>query len=241
MKRFKLDFSFLIFLIFLFLSPKQYLILKLFLCLVLHELGHITLILLFRYPIARLRISVFGFFLELDQTKEFFHKDFLIYLGGILTNLICYIFIPDLEMKRISLFLIGINALPIYPLDGFNALKTLISYLFPYYYTSKGMVVLSLFLSGGLLCLGLVQQMDLYLIFSFGYLLFLNLDFLKKQKILFKKFLIHKALYRYSYPIKKIKFHEKYLQFLYKYHEIEIHLNQKVITEVELLQMEKLL
>ena len=173
MKRFKLDFSFLIFLIFLFLSPKQYLILKLFLCLVLHELGHITLILLFRYPIARLRISVFGFFLELDQTKEFFHKDFLIYLGGILTNLICYIFIPDQEMKRISLFLIGINALPIYPLDGFNALKTLISYLFPYYYTSKGMVVLSLFLSGGLLCLGLVQQMDLYLIFSFGYLLFL--------------------------------------------------------------------
>lgn len=170
-----------------------------------------------------------------------FHKDFLIYNGGILANLLCYALIPDADIKSISLFLFFVNALPVYPLDGFNALKSVLSYFFPYYYTSKGMALFSLGITVGILVLGLFWKVDLFLVLSFGYLFLLNIDFVKKQKLLYKKFLVHKALYRYTYPIRKLKFHEKYLNYLYKYHEIEIHIQQKVISETELLKMEHFL
>ncbi|MDE7384920.1 MAG: hypothetical protein K2M84_04080, partial [Anaeroplasmataceae bacterium] len=59
---------------------------KLFLCLFIHELGHLFFITLFRYKIEKLKLSIFGFFLKLENTKEEFYKDFIIYFGGIFFN-----------------------------------------------------------------------------------------------------------------------------------------------------------
>ncbi|MDE7105743.1 MAG: hypothetical protein K2O22_01095, partial [Anaeroplasmataceae bacterium] len=177
MKKFKLDFSFVILLGIISLSPKQNLALKLFLCLFLHELGHLIFVLIFRYKIHSLKLSIFGFFLELDRTKEVFYKDFFIYLGGILSNLLCYILIPDPQIKTMSLILIIFNSLPIYPLDGFNVVKTLAAYIFPYRFVLVGMSYLSLLCSMLSFLICMYYKMDVFLLINAFYLILLSIEY----------------------------------------------------------------
>lgn len=235
MKKFKLDYSFILLFILIAFSPKQGILLKLFLALVLHELGHLLCIFLCRYQIKCLRLSIVGFFLTLEDTKEVFHKDVLIYLGGILSNLICYLLVPDPTFKQINLILMIINSLPIYPLDGFNVIKSLVYYWFPYYYANRGMSILSTLLAIVFIILTIYFHFDLFIILNLAYLLILNVEALRKGKLAYHHFLLKKQLYPQENPKKEIQFHENFEHYFYKYHTINMRIGNKLISEKELL------
>lgn len=234
MKKFKFDFSFFILLGLISLSPKQHIILKLLFCLFIHEVGHLFFILLFRYRIKQLRLSVFGFFLSLDHTQEFFFKDILIYSGGILFNLLCFLCIPDATIKKMSLILICFNSLPGYPLDGFNIGKALLSYLFPYHYALNSIGIISLFCGAGLLLYSLFTKMDLFIILNACYLFILSIVYYFKKDILYQKFLLEKTIHPFSYPLRTISFRDSLSKSLYKYHTIQMRIGNKLITEEDL-------
>lgn len=236
MKRFKIDFSFIILLAIISLSPKQSVILKLLLCLLIHELGHLFFIFLFKYKIETLKLSIFGFFLKLEHTKEEAHKDFLLYFGGIFFNLIAYLFFPDETMRKINLILIIFNSLPIYPLDGFNMTKTILSYLLPYRFVLKIMSILSLF--GSVLTIGLsvYYKMDLFILINAAYLFLLSIEYYFKEQFFYQKFLLDKKIFKRDYPLKTIKFHTNYTLYYYKYHTIQMSIGNKFLTEEELLE-----
>lgn len=236
MKKFKIDYSFLILFILLFFSPKQNLIFQFFFCLFLHELGHLFFVFLFRLKIQKLRISVFGFFLELERKKESFIKDLFLYSGGIIMNGIVYLIVPIPSMRYINLFLIVINAIPIYPLDGYNLFKSVLSYFFSYYYSLKISCIFSLITNIFVLCILFYNHMDLVLIINYFYLLFLNMSLGFHQKIIFNKFILERQLYSFDYPIKSIHFHDKVKNHIYKYFQIEMNLAGKCISEKELLE-----
>ncbi|MDE6414696.1 MAG: hypothetical protein K2K48_04715 [Anaeroplasmataceae bacterium] len=239
MKRFKIDYSFLILVCIISLSPKQAIIVKLFLCLFIHELGHLFFIYIFKYKIERLKLSIFGFFLKLENTKEEFYKDFIIYFGGILFNFVSYLIIPDETMRKINLILIVFNSLPIYPLDGFNIIKTFASYILPYRFVLKLMSTLSLLCGVGAIGISIYYKMDVFIIVNAAYLFFLSVEYYVKEQTLYQKFLLDKQIYKKKYPLKKIQFHTNYQHYFYKYHTIQMSIGDKFFTEEELLAIQK--
>lgn len=240
MKKFKLDYSFILLFILIAFSPKQGILLKLFLALVLHELGHLFCIFLCRYRIKCLRLSIVGFFLTLEDTKEVFLKDILIYLGGILSNLIWYLLVPDPTFKALNLMLILINSLPIFPLDGFNVIRSIAYYLFPYYYANRGMSILSILSAAVLMVLAFYFHFDLVIILNLVYLLVLNIESFRKERLSYHHFLLKKQLYPQENPKKEIRFHENYEYYFYKYHTINMRIGNRLISEKELFNTKRI-
>lgn len=235
MKRFKIDYSFILFVLLIAFSPKQYLLWKLILALILHECGHLIMILLARYEIESLKLSIFGFSLKLKHTRPVFWKDLCVYSGGIIMNLICIFLFRDAEFRQFHFLLLILNSLPIYPLDGFNIFKTLLSYVMPYFYT----LWITSFM-GVLLCLAslitiIYFKLDLFLIWSFVYLLIEGCLLIYRIPKQYRLFLLQKELYDYEYPIKSIGFKEYYWRYFYHYHKVEMMFNNKKITEKELI------
>ncbi|MDE5715108.1 MAG: hypothetical protein K2I42_03145 [Anaeroplasmataceae bacterium] len=237
MKKYKIDYSFLLLFIILLFSPKQHIIFKLLLCLILHEFGHIFFVYIFHFKIKKLKLSAFGFFLELEPKKENFIKDIFLYSGGILLNGIAYFIFPDSSMKTINLILIIVNLIPIYPLDGFNLLKTIFSYFFSYYYSLKISFYISIFINTLIVLWFCFMQMDLIIIMNYLYLFILNVSFGLHQNIILNRFILERQLYHFEYPVKKIHFHENIKKHIYKYFKIEMKLSNKCISEDDLLEL----
>lgn len=235
MKRFKIDYSFLFIILIIFFSPKQSLLWFFILCLIFHEIGHLVFIGVFKYKIKELKLSIFGFFLKLDNVKEEFYKDLIIYSGGIIFNFLAFLVIPDDNIKLFNLVLIFINIIPIYPLDGFNIFKSIVSFFFPYYFSLKITTVLSIIVNFILFILMIIYDLDVILILNILYLLLLNIRLYFQQEMLFQRFLLQKRLYSYEYPNKTINFHENIYHYLFKYHTITMKIKDKLIKEKTLL------
>lgn len=241
MKKFSIDYSFLILLCIIALSPKQDTLLKLLAALLIHELGHLAWIGFFRYKIESLRLSIFGFFLKLDATKEELLKDIFIYYGGIFANLLCFLFIPDPVFKKINLLLLCFNALPIYPLDGFQGIRSVLAYFLPYQSVLKLTAIFSLLASILSFFLCFLFKMDLFIIFNSAYLIILSVQYFLNIKSIYASFLLKKSIYPFEYPIKRIAFPENLEACFYKYHQVEVELGNKILTEEELLISKKML
>lgn len=240
MKRFKIDFSFFVLLAIISLSPKQNIVLKLLFCLLIHELGHLFFVFIFRYKIDHLKLSLFGFFMKLSSRHTEWLKDILLYSGGILMNVLCYVIFPDPVLRKVNLLLLLFNCLPIYPLDGFQILQTFLAYFLPYRIVLKGMSIFGMVFSAGFFIFLVYLKMDLFVLCNVIYLVILSTTYYFKEEEFFQKFLLDKALYQSSYPIRKIKFQEQWNLCFYKYHTVEIELGRKKISERDILQTKQL-
>lgn len=117
---FKLDFSFLILLSFAVFYGYENTI-NIILFSLLHEIGHITALLLFKVKPDLIKISFYGIGLKyksnLSKTKEF-----IVLLCGPLINLVFFLILKD----EINLVLLLINIFPALPLDGGRIIKLII-------------------------------------------------------------------------------------------------------------------
>lgn len=70
-----------------------------------------------------LNLSIFGglAFLDYDNFKK--EERILLFISGIIGNILLIIIFKDKQMIYYNLLLVIFNLLPIYPLDGFNILK----------------------------------------------------------------------------------------------------------------------
>jgi len=106
-------------------------ILMLFLLsLIIHEIGHILFIKIYKIPIKQFTLSLYGGCLNIDikyYNKLNKYKKLLIYSGGILFNLILYYLFKNNLFGKINLIYCIFNLLPVYPLDGYNILKIFIN------------------------------------------------------------------------------------------------------------------
>ncbi len=236
MKKFKIDLSFLILIFIIIFSPKQILIIKILLCLFIHELGHIIFIFVFKIKIKKLKLSIFGFFLELENKKNVFYEDLLLFLGGILFNFILMLIYNDNSIFKICSLLIVFNILPVYPLDGFNILKTLLGNFIPYKFVLIFLSIFSLFFNTVIIILIIYYKLDIFLLINFIYLFYLSTIFYFNIDKIFQKFYLEKILYNYKYTYKKINFHKNYINHLYKYHSIMMKIDNYLIEEEKILK-----
>lgn len=129
---------FVIFIFVLILSPKarmyfnNYIVCYLFI--LFHECAHVLVASIFGDELKQLNIRLCGVNAVIDINKELHPKWLLVFVSGPLSNLILAMIFFKIDIVRdINLGLAIINILPIYPLDGFNIIKMLLSYVLPKY------------------------------------------------------------------------------------------------------------
>ncbi|MBQ9124486.1 MAG: hypothetical protein IJY14_02225 [Acholeplasmatales bacterium] len=234
MKKFKIDYSFILTLIIAILSPYQIEFILIILALFIHELGHLFFTLIFKIKINSIRLSALGFFMDIDNQNISFIKELLIYAGGIIFNLITILLFDFLD--KYSYFILMINILPIYPLDGFRLLKALISYLFFYriaLYISHILSIIFLIF----LYFYIIKDMDHLLFINIIYLIILNIMELYLINKSYHSFLLNRYLYGNNYRKRRIGFKLHNENYLYKYHKIYINLGNKAILQEDILSL----
>lgn len=112
---------------------------KYYICLlfaIYHELAHILVGILLNKKLRKIFISISGmtayFKYEYDnKNKKYYIRNFFIFIAGPLSNLvIAWLFKSNKFIFEINLFLAILNLLPIYPLDGFNSIKSILRCIF---------------------------------------------------------------------------------------------------------------
>lgn len=99
----------------------------------LHELGHLSLILLFGTGIRRIRVLPYGFEIQTCREYRSFFEEISVTLAGCAVNLITFAvfhrFGGYLGMLASASLALGIlNAMPVTGLDGGSALMSFVSY-----------------------------------------------------------------------------------------------------------------
>ena len=108
-----------------------------------HELGHIIMIKLMGYKINRITIYPTCFIIKTNIDYNInSNKLFIISISGILFQLILYLINNDI-LFLINTNVILINLIPIYPLDGYKIVLSIVERFLNYKYTLNILFVIS--------------------------------------------------------------------------------------------------
>lgn len=110
----------------------------------IHEIGHVLMSKIFKCPLNKFTMSIFGFSAEISDVEYLkFYQQILIYLAGPLTYFISFLFLFVFKEKAIinlyqyqkymenNLTLALFNLIPLYPLDGGRIMDAVYKKYFP--------------------------------------------------------------------------------------------------------------
>ena len=178
----------------------------LFTIVIIHEMGHLLFIKLFKYQIIKVTIYPFGGITKINSPiNSSINKDLLIAIGGILMQLISLIFIKNKLFRYYSLTIIFFNLLPIYPLDGNKIINLILDKFLPFKTSLKYSNIFSILVLSIFLIYNISTNNKNYLICSF--LLVELFMMVKNQKYLINKFYLER--YLYNFPYEQIKSEKK--------------------------------
>jgi len=177
------------------------------LLILVHELGHILMSLIFKWKIDKVIILPFG---GLTKYNEIINRplieEFLVSISGILLQMIfyklIYRYIDYKYFNFINYFIIIFNLIPIYPLDGSKILNVLFNKLTNF----KNSILLTVIVS--YLCIIILSL----LLFNTNKLLFMIFIFLfievnkyyKEKDLIFNKFLLERYLNDFKFKKEKV-------------------------------------
>lgn len=183
---------------------------------IIHELGHVIIALLFKYKVDKIVIYPYGGFTKLDTiVNTHIYKDLAVAVSGVIMQSIYFaviFFLYNNGMIReyiYNLFLlyhksmIIFNLLPIIPLDGFKIINLILSKFFNFNLSNNISVFLSLctiivFLFSG------VFERNYSIIIVIGILMQNIYKFYNEITYIYNKFLLERYLYNINYKKKKI-------------------------------------
>ena len=173
---------------------------------IIHELGHILISLVFKWNIDKIIILPFG---GLTKYNEIINRplieEFLIAISGILFQMIFYILIKNnIDYKYFSFinyFIIIFNLLPIYPLDGSKILNIFFNKITSYKNSLNLTIIISyiFIIIFSFIFFNVNKIITFILVF-----LFLEVNKLYKERnALFNKFLLERHLNDFKFKRKK--------------------------------------
>ena len=194
------------FFIFMLIGRFRFMICYMILILV-HELGHILVSLLFKWKIDKIIILPFG---GLTKYNNFINtkinEEFLVAISGVILQMIFYIlvnkYIDYKYFSYINYFIIIFNLIPIYPLDG----SKILSCFFYKITTFKISILLTLITSYILLFfLSIILFDKNKIIFLLYIFLYKEVNILySNKKLIFNKFLLERYLNNFNFKKEKI-------------------------------------
>jgi len=193
--------------LFIFVSIGYFRFLIYFMLLILiHELGHIIVSLLFKWNIDKIIILPFG---GLTKYNEMINRplieEFLIAISGIIFQFLFYLSVKDFidyeYFSFINYFIILFNLIPIYPLDG----SKILNIFFIIITSFKNSLSLTIIISYIFIIIFSLLFFNINKIIAFV-LIFLMLEvnkLYKERKELFNKFLLERYLNEFKFKKKK--------------------------------------
>lgn len=193
--------------LFIFVSIGYFRFLIYFMVLIIvHELGHILISLLFKWNIDKIIILPFG---GLTKYNEMINRplieEFLIAISGIIFQFLFYLLVKDfIDYKYFSFinyFIILFNLIPIYPLDGSKILNIFFNIITSF----KNSLSLTIIISYIFIIIFSLLFFNINKIIAFV-LIFLMLEvnkLYKERKELFNKFLLERYLNEFKFKKKK--------------------------------------
>jgi len=193
--------------LFIFVSIGYFRFLIYFMLLILiHELGHIIVSLLFKWNIDKIIILPFG---GLTKYNEMINRplieEFLIAISGIIFQFLFYLSVKDFidyeYFSFINYFIILFNLIPIYPLDGSKILNIFFNIITSF----KNSLSLTIIISYIFIIIFSLLFFNINKIIAFV-LIFLMLEvnkLYKERKELFNKFLLERYLNEFKFKKKK--------------------------------------
>lgn len=177
----KINYSFWILIIYSLFVGYFKLLLLLLLCLLIHELGHLIIIFIYRLKINCFQLSIFGGEINMDLSNISKFKLFILYSNGIIFNflfLIISYLLGNEELIKCNILLIAINSISLFPLDGFH--------IFSIFFSQNFMINISfIFLFTIFISSIYIRSLGIFIIFFFlltKFILFLKT---KNEKKLF--------------------------------------------------------
>lgn len=177
------------------------------LLIIIHELGHILVSLIFKWNIEKIIILPFGGLTKFNEIiNRTLIEEFLIAISGIIFQIVFYILIKEyIDYKYFSVinyFIILFNILPIYPLDGSKILNIFFNLVTSY----KNSLLLTIIISYIFIIIISLLFFNVNKIIAFV-LIFLMLEvnkLYKERKELFNKFLLERHLNEFKFKKEKI-------------------------------------
>lgn len=181
-----------------------------FIILIIHELGHFFLMKINSIEVKSITIYPYGGMIKSNMLINTNSMSVLfISLAGIISQILLWLiflivfkigFINEYYYEifyKYNLYIILFNLIPIYPLDGFKILNSILELIFSF----KKSVIISLSISIMFLIL-FILYLYIYKVSNYIIILFLLISFLnyiKELKYLFNKFYIERVLYDLKY------------------------------------------
>lgn len=214
--------TYLFFLICAFCGYLKNIIIIFIICLI-HELGHIFFIKLFKYNLISIEIFPFGGYTTIDKKiNSNLNKDLIISLGGILFQLLLFIILVIFKdyfnlftynlFLNYNLILIIFNILPIIPLDGNNLLKLLLEKYLSFSLSYQINYIISIIFLIIFIIINYYYNIDNYFIIIF--LIIKLIEYIYNYKFVYNRFLLERYLYKF--PYKRINNHTKSINSLRK-------------------------
>ena len=185
----------------------------------IHEIGHLISCLFFKIKLKKINVLPFGFNLEIeDYTSLNSLQEMIIYASGPFTFfisnfLIIYLYnnqilseISFQYAKNANLVINLFNLLPIYPLDGFRILNSILQFFFKYKISLKSSALISIIAFILLIVYTIKTPQIVIVIFLF----LMQYKYLKEIPFLYKKFLINKTYPKKHKHYKIINNYEMY-------------------------------
>ena len=201
------------------------------LLIVVHELGHIIVSLIFKWNIYKIIILPFGGLIKYDDViNRPLIQEFLVAVAGITVQFLFYLLISTRVnyeyFSKINYFIIYFNLIPIYPLDGSKILNVFFNIITSFKNSILLTCIISYIFIVGLSILFFSANKLIIIIIMF---LFIEVNRLyKNRNDLFNKFLLERYL-------RKLKFKkEKVVDNVYEMKKDYRHLfyvNGKYLTE----------
>jgi stage IV sporulation protein FB len=170
----------------------------------IHELGHIITIKLLKYNINKIIIYPYGGVIITNININISsNKLFSISISGILFQIILMLLLPISTSYNYNIFinlninLILFNLLPIYPLDGYKILLSIIERTYKY----KIILIISYIIS---IIFIIILSITTKSIFILVVLIIINYKYIKNHIFIFNKFLLERYLYPNKYKYNKV-------------------------------------
>lgn len=209
---------------------------------IIHELGHIVIGLIFGYKIKKISIYPFGGYtlFEHDINVSFINE-FMIFLGGVLFQIIIYIIITTTNTTNTYLYelyvnynasILFFNLIPIIPLDGGKLLNILINNFFPFKLSHRISIILS-YIFIALIIVMYKNSINFILIMVL--LLSLVIKEHKLHKYIFNSFLVERYIKMLKVKKNKIIIGND-VRKIYKYFNCIFVMNNRYLDEKDILK-----
>jgi len=207
----------------------------------IHEIGHITMALIFKYKIKKINIYPFGGYTIFESNINTpFIAEFMVFLGGILFQTIFFLISRELLdnssyiyklIENYNLSILIFNLIPIIPLDGSKVLNIFLNKIFSF----KKAHLITIYISYiTTLVLIILSLKNINLVLMIFLLIILVIKEHKSHYIIFNMFLIERYIKNITFKNNNFIKNKK-LKYMKKYSNNIFIINNKYIDEKEML------